>query len=133
MKIIVLGIVLLNMALNPAYAAPEWAFQKVSVKDILVYYQDGNNVVTVQFDAPVLEDTGCAPTDTHHIVSYWNNTVLKGTIRTWVSVLLSAQAQGLPVDLWVDMNNCSTGNQWDTFGTPAGLGLRLFGVRIAKE
>ena len=61
-----------------------------------------------------------------------NDAPLNTTVQTWVSVLLSAQAQDLPVDLWVDMNECSSGSQWTHYGAPSGLGLRLMGVKIAK-
>ena len=132
MKKILLTVLIFVMLSGIANAAREWAFQGVYVKDVLVYNQDGNNIVTVQIEGDVTWNTACAPTDTHHIVSYWNSGSLNPNMQTWVSMLLAAQAQDLPVNLWVDMNNCSNGNQWDAFGAPAGLGLQLNGVRVAK-
>ncbi|MFP1678695.1 hypothetical protein ACLD02_08340 [Alloalcanivorax sp. C16-2] len=118
---------------SQSQAARQWAFQEIYVKDVLVYNQGGNNVVTVRMaGVPSDNNVGCNPTDAHHIVSFWYDGSINTTVQTWVSVLLSAQAQDLPVDLWVDMNNCSSGSQWNHYGAPYGLGLRLMGVKIAK-
>lgn len=124
MNKVVFVVIVFVISSGVANAAREWAFQGVYVKDVSVYNYNNYNMVTVQIEGDVNWNTGCAPTDVHHIVSYRNNSV-SSSMQTWVSMLLFAQAQDLPVNLWVDMNNCMSGSQWDVFGAPAGLGLHV--------
>ncbi|MEC8880129.1 MAG: hypothetical protein VYC49_08275 [Pseudomonadota bacterium] len=123
---------LLFLSSSYVHAARDWAFQDVYVDDVLVYSMSGYNVVTVKMKDVGQINTGCAQTDQHHIVSYWTTGGLGSNVQTWVSLLLSAQAQKFPVNLLVEMNTCSTGAEWDAFGSPEGLGLKLFGVRVIK-
>ena len=132
MKKIAFSLVVFFISCGVANADREWAFRDVHVEDVLVYNKDGYNVVTVLMRDDVVSNTGCPPTDTHNIVSYWYKGYLNTTVQIWVSVLLSAQAQDLPVDLWVEMTDCGTSGGWVAFGAPSGLGLSLQGVRISK-
>lgn len=124
---------LLFLSSSYVHAARDWAFQGVYVDDVLVYNMSGYNVVTVKMKDAGELNTGCGPTDEHHIVSYWYGGDVTSTTQTWLSLLLSAQAQGFPINMWVDMNQCGTSAGWNAFGSPEGLGLRFFGVRIIKD
>ncbi len=113
--------------------ANSWDIKGVSVEDVLVYRDNGYNVMTVDFSSESPANTGCTPTDEHKIASTWGSNPFGSLQQSMMSVLLSAQAQGLAVDLMVNTSNCSTGGQWDTYISPTGLGIELKGVRISSD
>ena len=116
-----------------SYAASDWAFQDVFIEDILIYSANGQNVVTVKMEGAGVVDTNCGPTDQHRIVSYWVSDDFSSIAQGWVSLLLSAQAQSLPVNLFVDMDSCETSTGWYDFGNPTGLGLQFLGVQVKND
>lgn len=46
------------------------------------------------------------------------------------STLLSAQAQGTPVDILIDTGVCNTNSNWNRHGSPFGLGRKMVGIVI---
>lgn len=114
-----------------ASAGRLWLHSSLKVDEVLVYNSNGYNMITVKVTPPSVLETGCAPTDTHNIFSFWTQGGLNGAHQSWVSLLLSAQAQDLEVDLLVDTSNCNTSTTWTAFGNPLGLGAAFYGARIA--
>lgn len=124
--------------LLPALANADrvWMFQGVIVKDVAVYNKksdSGTNyqLVQVKFDSSDLVDTGCAPTDQHKTVGFYASSI-NSNVQARISVLLSAQAQGIPVDLLVEESDCNEYHRWDAFGAPAGLGKLFYGVKASQ-
>lgn len=105
------------------------------VKNVSTYHTGHENVLTVQIDpSPQMISTGCIPTDAHHSVSFRTTSSLaSSSAGVWTSVLLSAQAQNLPVDIYVDPNVCNKSPRGDLYGEPKGFGLKLHGVRLAND
>lgn len=116
-----------------ASAARMWLQSSIKIDDVLVYNHSGYNIITVKASPESLFETGCAATDTHGIFSFWTQSGLGGTYQSWLSLLLSAQAQELDVNLFVDTSICNTSATWNAFGNPLGLGVPFYGVRIAPE
>jgi hypothetical protein len=127
--------VLLSLAFSQAQAAREWIFKGVMVKDVSTYHTGSENVLTVRFDpSPQTASTGCVPTDAHNMVSFWTTgSLVSSSAAVWTSVFLSAQAQNLPVDIYVEANVCNTSARGDLYGEPKGFGMRLRGVRLAND
>ena len=118
----------------PSYslADPAWLDQDLMVEDVVVYSRYGKNVVTLRVSSSEELNLGCAPTDTHHIFSYWSKADFNGVLRSQISTLLSAQAQQLPIRILADVGNCNTSG-WDGYGAPLGLGVAFYGVRVVRE
>ncbi|NQY83865.1 MAG: hypothetical protein HRT34_03540 [Alcanivorax sp.] len=114
-----------------AVAAKEW-FSNLQVEQVLVYTDHGYNIVTAKFSNDHMLETNCTPTDTHNIVSYWTKNGISTTLQSWISVLLSAQAQQLPVDILVDVSNCNNSASWTAFDNPLGLGAAFYGVKASR-
>ncbi len=116
-----------------AVAGRMWLDNSVKVDEVLVYHNSGYNIITVKVSPSEALETGCVPTDTHNIFSYWTQGGLGGATQSWVSLLLSAQAQGLEVNLLANTANCNTSTTWTAFGNPLGLGVAFYGARIAPQ
>lgn len=136
------GLIAILFLLSPStYAGTEedWAVKNVYVVSAEHYYK-GGSIVRVIYEArenSIIPDEsfGCAvnttpisgTTDRYH-ASYWlSNPNIRH--QTFLSMFLSAQAQGLPVDLMFDPSGCDT-NQSRGLG---GMGRRMHGVRIVAD
>lgn len=121
-----------------AEAARVWMFKNVIIKDVAVYNKasgsgTGYQLVQVKFDSPNPVSTDCQPTDAHSMVGYYTTGSINSNVQARLSVLLSAQAQGIPVDLLVEDNGCNEYQGWDAFGSPAGLGKLFYGVKASRK
>lgn len=121
--------VFLSFFSSSAMAARD-KIEDVSISEVIVYNDQGLNIITVKFESDSPIGTGCTPTDAHNMVSYWTSSSL-GTASNWLSVLLSAQAQGLNVDLYIG-GTCNTGNTWTEYGQPYGLGQQFWGAKVVS-
>ncbi len=134
MKIIyVIAFLIMSFVSPVANAAKVWLYEDVLVEDASFYTVGGNSIMQVK----VTEhpgNTGCAPADEHGIV-YMNSSANFGANWQFVySTILSAQAQGTPVDILVDDAVCnSSSGTYYNFGPPEGLGLKFYGVRLDGE
>ena len=113
-------------------AARVWLYENVYVEDVSTYTVGSNVIMQVKLkDYP--NNTGCAPADAHGVV-YMNTTGdFNANWQLQYSTFLSAQAQGLPIDVLVDDAICNTSSGWYDFGSPAGLGFKFYGVRLDGE
>ncbi|WP_290519147.1 hypothetical protein [Alcanivorax sp.] len=120
-----------------AQADRVWMFKNVIIKDVAVYNKNSGSgtsyqLVQVKFESPTPVNTGCTPTDAHSIVGHYSTGSINSNVQARLSVLLSAQAQGIPVDLLVDENVCNEYQGWNAFGSPAGLGKIFYGVKASQ-
>lgn len=132
MKLRILGIIIVAVFCGQVSADMVWVGSH-RIKSVMVYNENNRNVITVRFKENAVFDTGCAPTDQHGIVSFLYKSDLNNTHQGLLSVLLSAQAQSLPVNVLLDADDCNTSSVWGRFGNPAGLGLNLLGVEVVSN
>ena len=130
MRFFIAGVLVLFSSI--ASSNEVWLQQELLVEDVLVYSRDGYSVMSVQFSSSEPLNSGCAPTDTHNMLSYWYKGDFNGAMRARISTLLSAQAQQLPIRVMVDFGTCNQIQGWDAFGAPLGLGAPFYGVRVMR-
>ncbi len=121
------------LSVGNAHAAREWLFNDVIVEDVGIYSKviSGNSYTVMYVKLSGVSDPDCAPTNdygvVHNAVSGVN---FGGNMQLRYSTLLSAQAQGTPVDILVETGSCNTNSNWNRNGDPAGLGRKMVGVVI---
>lgn len=113
--------------LNAAHAQGVW-HEDLIVEDVSFYIKD-SKIIQIKFEN-FPNNTGCAPADAHGIVYINTGQVFDPNWHLQYSTFLSAQAQGVPVDVYVDSAVCNTASGFYDFGPPAGLGLKFYGVRL---
>lgn len=124
--------VLLLFSSSATWSNPVWLEQELLVEDVLVYSQSGYSVMSIKFLSEEPLNAGCAPTDTHKMLSYWYKGDFNGAMRSRISTLLSAQAQQFPIRVLADLSQCNTSQGWNAYGAPIGLGVPFYGVRVIK-
>lgn len=130
-KEVIIAILVLSWSVQ-AGASTLW-INSVQVEEVLLQSKGGYQAVTVRYSGGDATMPICAPTEQHRIVSFWTGGDFSAFVQGWLSLLLSAQAQRLTVDLAVDSGNCNTAALWGAFGSPEGLGYRLEAVRIKAD
>lgn len=124
--------VLFLVSSSVAWSNPVWLEKELLVEDVLVYSQGRYSVMSIKFSSSEALNSGCVPTDTHQMLSYWYEGDFNGAMRSRISTLLAAQAQELPIRVFADLSDCNTVQVWDAYGAPYGLGARFYGVRVIK-
>lgn len=71
----------------------------VTVKAVSLDNIWGHGVLNVKFNEPVVID-GCALSNGWQSLAYWEATALGPWINAWMSMLMSAQAQDMKVDIY---------------------------------
>lgn len=120
----------LLFSLIPCHAAKNWLYEDVLIDDVSVYSMGSYTVMQVKLkNFPT--NTNCAPANEHGLVYMNASQQFGANWQLQYSTFLSAQAQGLPVDVLVDDAICNTdaSTSYD-FGGARGLGLKFYGVRL---
>lgn len=108
-------------------AARDTWITEVMVESVASYNPYGINVITVKFSIPDGRtlNTSCGITNQNLIVSHTTSHDWSRAYQGHIAVLLSAQAQQIPVDLLIDPAICSS----ETYGRFAnGVGALFVGV-----
>jgi len=119
-----------------ASAALEWKFKNVKIKEAAVYREvtsSGSSFFTLEITIEGHQQTGCGPTDTHGVITKTTQNAFSSNWQMRYSTILSAQAQGLPVDILVNNSSCHTGSSWAAKGDPTGRGWELEGIRVRHD
>lgn len=101
-----------------------WIFEDVLIETVTAMHDGGHSIyqIKLQGNLPV---TNCPPTDSTKVVSLWTESGSPADVwDTMYSTALTAQAQGLPVDIYVNEKSCNTSK---------GMGLNWRGIRIHKQ
>lgn len=90
-------------------AARVWEIENNYIEEASIYQDTvsgtGYNVLLVKLKNPI--STGCALSDSSRTVTYWTPNEPAPAVSLWLSALLSAQAQGLKVDIRTENANCN--------------------------
>lgn len=124
---------LLSLVASFSYAG-EWFFKGVTIQDVTFLHSNSKTAVIIKIsstEAPPNRQYSCPATAGRQIVAYWADGTTDFTLGL-LSTAMSAQAQGLEVDINVDLNDCSTATHWWDGVEPHGLGLQLLGIRIKQ-
>lgn len=126
------------LASFPVLAANVWLFENTYVEDVSTYehtvvirFTDTINTATQSYDCNVTRYAGTTRLFTSD----------SGTRGAVVGIALAAQAQGLPVDVMIDLPACDQSANYKNTPTEAhpdanlhdGMGLWLRGIRIHRE
>lgn len=118
---------------SASQAATVWLFEDVMVEDVTMLSSDGNKAVVLKLSDVVVDDDNytfnCSPTTSGNVVAHWD-TGVDGLMQALLSTALSAQAQGLKVDINVDPSVCADGAHWWDGDAPHGAGLKFYGIRV---
>lgn len=135
------GALILALAATKNVSAGDWPVQRVYVKEAHILKENGNTIMRVVYEADagstVLTSAfGCVPnhspiagTSNQYQAAYWNGGVDLHH-QNYLSSLLAAQAQGLPVDIRFNSSGCNTNGS--TYGL-GGLGREMAGVKVVSE
>ena len=127
------GFFIFLLSVGNAHAAREWLFNDVIVEDVGIYSKviSGNSYTVMYVELSGISDQDCAPTNEHGVVHNLVSGVnFGGNMQMRYSTLLSAQAQGTPVDILVDTSSCNTNSNWNRNSGSPGLGRQMVGVVI---
>lgn len=96
-------------ALSQVQAALVWEIKDNYVSEVSIHHDyvapTYYHVVSVKLKNAIA--TGCALSDSSRTVTYFINSDIPAVVSLWYSTLLSAQAQGLKVDIKTDNAVCN--------------------------
>ena len=126
---VVLGVAACALS-TTASAARDWMVFNAEIVDVAAFYSGSNHVIRLRFKSEsnnIDSRVTCDPTeipDANDIrtASDWSSAVPNNTAMARYSALLSAQAQGLTVNLYLDSSTCS-----------GSLGQKISGVQINSD
>lgn len=113
-----------------AYAQKDWLINNAEIVSVGVFYDGTNSVLQLRFKASPSDVDGaalsCAPTwvdgsttsSDVMTTAWWSESHPNSRTQAQYSTALSAQAQDLPVDLYLDTSRCASssakpyGNLW---------------------
>lgn len=125
-KLIVHSLMLLIFFPVESSADRVWLYEGVYVEDVSAFADNGFMVLLVKMKGH--DTTGsCASANAGYIFSNTSSN-FSSNWQIMYSTILSAQAQGLPVDFLIDDTTCHTGSTYA--GYPNGMGMKFKGVRI---
>lgn len=113
-----------------AEAAQVW-LEDLMVDDVSFFITpvDGYKIIQIRFES--FPSTTCASANSHNVVYIPASSVFDANWQMVYSTFLSAQAQGLPVDVLINDAHCNMASGHYDFGSePEGLGVRFYGVRL---
>ncbi|MDF1780219.1 MAG: hypothetical protein P1U67_02875 [Alcanivoracaceae bacterium] len=125
---VILGIAACALSAT-ASAARDWMVFDAEIVDVAMYYDGNYHVKRVRFKSDNIDTrVTCDPTETPdanniRVASSWTSQPPSSTGMAMYSTLLSAQAQGLTVNLYMDSSLCSNGN----------YGQQISGVQINSD
>lgn len=94
---------------SQAQATYVWEIQDNYVDQVAIYFEvvsgTGYHVMAVTLKNPI--STGCALADSTRTINVWVASDTSRVMSLWYSTLLSAQAQGLKVDIRTDNSICN--------------------------
>lgn len=95
-------------ASSQVLAANQW-LEGLTVEGVRVWWDGSQTIMEVKVKEPVvIPAPGCQISNDKRILSYWNTSGPNVWMQAWEAQLLSAQAQGLKVDFYLQLGTCST-------------------------
>jgi hypothetical protein len=103
---------ILGLTSGLSHAAQDWMLHNVIVEEVSIFEHNTTEVLRVRFSgasAAELASIGCAPTAAHQVAGHWFSSGFSSHQQMLASALWAAQAQGAPVDLFIDSSRgCDT-------------------------
>lgn len=96
------------LGLSSQAMANDW-LEGITVDAVRVWWDGSSAILEVKVKSGFdLSSVNCQMTKDKRILSYWTPGSPNTWMQAWEAQLLSAQAQGLKVDLYLQLGTCST-------------------------
>lgn len=134
-ELVILAFFALTVFSQEVFAGPPASLQikNVKLKSVALYTQGGNSIAEVYFEPSGPVNTGCAPTDQLHIVSYWRNNVHTTDFALRLSHWMAALSSGATVDIILEGTTCNTSATYPNEGGVSGMGRFFSAMRVYAE